>query len=67
MGQTWFDFKFTKIIFSSKQKNFFFNITYWRNFHAVVWNFYNKEEKYLHWKMLKSRENVEVDKKKVPR
>ena len=26
-------------VFLSKQKDFFFNITFWRNFHAVVWNF----------------------------
>ena len=25
--------------FSSKQRNFFFNITFWQKFHAIVWNF----------------------------
>ena len=28
--------------FLSKQNNLFFNIAFWQNFHAVVWNFYYK-------------------------
>ena len=28
-----------KLFFLSKQQNLFFNITFWRNFHAVFWNF----------------------------
>ena len=27
-----------KLFFSSKQRSLFFNITFWRNFHSVVWN-----------------------------
>ena len=39
---------FTKTgFFSSNQKNFFFNITFWRNFHAVVWIFLVHKEKLL--------------------
>ena len=33
------NFSQTLQVFSSKQKKIFFNITFWRNFHAVVWNF----------------------------
>ena len=37
---------FTKTgFFSSNQKNFFFNITFWQNFHAVVWIFLVHKEK----------------------
>ena len=39
----------------SQQENFFFNITFWQNFHAVVWNLYTNKKKI--------RENVVVDKK----
>ena len=53
---------FTKTIFSSKPTNFFFNITFWRNFYLVVWNitYINKKKN-----AQKIRENVAVD-KKVP-
>ena len=45
--------------FPQKKKNFFFNITFWRNFHSVVWHFYHLKKKNAQ----KIRENVEVDKK----
>ena len=41
LHKTWFDFQnFHKNWgFSWKQKNLFFTITIWLNFHAVIWNF----------------------------
>ena len=35
----WQPIFFTKTFFLSKQKILFFNITFWPNFHSVVWNF----------------------------
>ena len=34
------------IYFLSKQKNFFFNMTFWRNFHTLVWIILVHKEKY---------------------
>ena len=36
---------FTKTVFSSNQKNFFFNMTFWRNFHLVIGIFLVHKEK----------------------
>ena len=38
---TWIPNFSQKLFFLSKQKNFFFNITFWQNFHDVVWNIYS--------------------------
>ena len=46
--------------FSSKQKDFFFNITFWLNFHAVVWYFLKIKKNRNAQKIC---ENVVVDKK----
>ena len=45
-----------KALFSLKRKNFYFNITFWQNFHSVVWHLTKKKKN-----APKICENVEVD------